>query len=358
MSEKFFLGTMTPHGFSTDIGRLIEDTGYFTYILKGGAGTGKSSLMKKTAEEFEKTEDVTRFYCSSDPDSLDAVVLSSTKAIVVDGTAPHVFDPSFPGACQKIVNLGEYWNEEKLRENKDSIFDVTLKNKSMLARAKRFGSALAEVCGDTVFCGESCLEREKLGGFIERFEKRILPKKGGEKGGKVIRQLSALTEYGYMTQTETLDGYDDIYAVEDEYYVCANIILLAVANEAVRKGFDVILCPSPAFGNEIYEHLLVPELKMAVVSVCPLYSYAPENVKSTINAGRFYNKEKLSAFKTRLKLNKLTAKNISEEIYCTVREAKKIHDEIERFYISSMDFAGINSTTAKIISELKSLRKN
>jgi len=89
MSEKYFLGAMTQNGFSTEFGKIMADKEYFTFILKGGAGTGKSSLMKKIAAEFEPTEDVTRFYCSSDPASLDAIVLHTSKAIICDGTAPR-----------------------------------------------------------------------------------------------------------------------------------------------------------------------------------------------------------------------------------------------------------------------------
>ena len=90
MSEKYFLGAMTQNGFSTEFGKIMADKEYFTFILKGGAGTGKSSLMKKIAAEFEPTEDVTRFYCSSDPASLDAIVLHTSKAIICDGTASEI----------------------------------------------------------------------------------------------------------------------------------------------------------------------------------------------------------------------------------------------------------------------------
>lgn len=92
--------------------------------------------MKKIAAEFEPTEDVTRFYCSSDPASLDAIVLHTSKAIICDGTAPHVMECSYPGVCQKIINLGEYWDEEKLKAFKSEIIEVTDKNKSLLARSK------------------------------------------------------------------------------------------------------------------------------------------------------------------------------------------------------------------------------
>ena len=132
MSDKFFLGGVTPNGFSTDLGKYVNSKDYFTYILKGGAGTGKSTLMKRIAERFANTEDVTRYFCSSDPDSLDAVVLHSSKAVIIDGTAPHVFDPKYPGVCQKIVDLGFYWDKNMLAKNSDRIIKASDSNKQLV----------------------------------------------------------------------------------------------------------------------------------------------------------------------------------------------------------------------------------
>ena len=60
------------------------------YILKGGPGTGKSTLMKKIGNHFlSRGQNVEHIYCSSDAASLDGVVLCGSKTAVVDGTAPH-----------------------------------------------------------------------------------------------------------------------------------------------------------------------------------------------------------------------------------------------------------------------------
>ena len=352
MSEKYFLGAMTQQGFSTEFGKLIEDKDYYTYILKGGAGTGKSSLMKKIAAEFEPTEDVVRFYCSSDPNSLDAVVLNGSKVIIVDGTSPHVFDPTYPGACQKIVNLGENWDEERLKLNKDKIIEVTDKNKSMLARAKRFSTALSNVCYDTYFCGMNALLESKLEGFSKRLIKKVLDKKGSGEGRKDIRQLTALTEFGCMTQTDTLENYLDVFYLNDDYFACANLLIEFVADEAVRRGYNVILCPSVAFNNNVFEHLLIPEMGVALVSNSPLTNLSAENCKK-INLTRFYDKAKIEKIKARLRLNRLTIKDISEEVYQTIRQAKRIHDDIEKFYITSMNFEKLDEVASRIAFEIQ-----
>lgn len=352
MSEKYFLGCMTQQGFSTEFGRLMEEDDRFTYILKGGAGTGKSSLMKRVADEFEKTEHVVRFYCSSDPESLDAVMLESSRVLIVDGTSPHVFDPVYPGVRQKIIDLGEKWDKSKLLANKEQIIAATDRNRSLMGRAKRFSVALSNVLCDSFNCARGCTDDEKLGGFLGRSYKKILVGKGSGQGKKELRQLSALTEYGYMTMTETLESYRDIYILRDDYYACAHIICEKTAAEAARRGFDVILCPCHGMNNNVYEHLLIPELGVAMVSSTPLNDLYIDNSKQ-INLLRFYDKMAISRYRGRLKMNKVTSGSLAEEIYGTIKAAKSIHDELEKFYIEAMDHKSLDMLTEQLINGIR-----
>ena len=80
-TPKFFLGANSPCGFFSRFDNLYEpENGYFCYILKGGPGSGKSSLMKKVASEtINKGLEVELIYCPSDPNSLDAVIIPEKK---------------------------------------------------------------------------------------------------------------------------------------------------------------------------------------------------------------------------------------------------------------------------------------
>ena len=85
------------------------------FILKGGPGTGKSSLMKDAGTVWsEKGYDIEFLHCSSDPDSVDGVIITSLQVAIVDGTAPHVIEPKLPGAVEEYINLGEAWDSKAL----------------------------------------------------------------------------------------------------------------------------------------------------------------------------------------------------------------------------------------------------
>ena len=79
------------------------------YILKGGPGTGKSTFMKKLLDRaLDSGADVRIFKCSSDPDSIDALYITSAagRFAITDGTAPHERNAEIPGAVDHIIDLG------------------------------------------------------------------------------------------------------------------------------------------------------------------------------------------------------------------------------------------------------------
>ena len=88
---QYFLGANSATGFYSLYDQLREPEQAETiYILKGGPGCGKSSLMRRVAQAMEeKGASVEYIACSGDPDSLDAVVFPALNTAIVDGTAPH-----------------------------------------------------------------------------------------------------------------------------------------------------------------------------------------------------------------------------------------------------------------------------
>ncbi len=87
----FFLGANSPSGFCSLYDQMLDPAqARRVFLVKGGAGCGKSSLMRRAAAALEEAgETVEYITCSGDPDSLDAVIFHGLQAAIVDATAPH-----------------------------------------------------------------------------------------------------------------------------------------------------------------------------------------------------------------------------------------------------------------------------
>ncbi len=354
---EFFLGGITQNGFHTHFDNEISNEQYFTYILKGGAGTGKSTLLKKIAKEFCEIDDVCIYYCSSDPNSLDAVILKKAKVIIVDGTAPHTFDPVYPGVSQIILNLGEFWDGETLIKNYIDIVNTINENLKWHKRCKNYVNALASLFTDTYSIAHEALNYKKLDGFVSRLSNKLLPKKALKEGETEFAQLSALTPKGYYSLLDTVKEYENIYILNDNYFAGSDIFLRDFANIATSKGLDVIISECTLFSPHIYEHLLIPALKTAFISSNPINNNTIDNAKP-INYLRFYNSSQISQKKQRLAFNKKACDDLLEEAVSVLNNANVIHRKIEDYYILAMDFDKVEQLTQKLIKQIKNKYSN
>jgi Cdc6-like AAA superfamily ATPase len=123
--KNYFAGGNTARGFHSLFDSNLQGLDRL-FILKGGPGTGKSSLMKKLGNEcVEKGYDIELLHCSSDNNSIDGLIIPALKVGIVDGTAPHVIEPKAPGAVEEYINLGEAWDRAKLSQHKLEIQRLT-----------------------------------------------------------------------------------------------------------------------------------------------------------------------------------------------------------------------------------------
>ncbi|HEY4602057.1 MAG TPA: hypothetical protein VIG73_12380 [Cerasibacillus sp.] len=96
-------GTNTKNGAVNVVPELLNrvSRGYF---IKGRAGTGKSTLMKKILVACEEYGyDVELYHCSFDPDSIDMVLVPELDFCIFDSTDPHEYFPRREG--QEIIDM-------------------------------------------------------------------------------------------------------------------------------------------------------------------------------------------------------------------------------------------------------------
>ena len=344
MQKSYFLGTSTPNGYQNTLTPLIESGEYVTYILKGGPGTGKSSLMKKISAELSQP-DAEFYYCSSDPDSLDAVLFPSLKTIVIDGTSPHVVEPKNAGISEILVDLGACWDREVLLKHKDTILTANAENKALHASVRRYLGAVHTVNSDILSIGEKALLQKKLTAYSKRLCDKILPKKSAEKGKTVIKQITAVTPKGVLHHNSLLENCR-IYSICDPTLAVCDTLLKNIAQTAQSRGYLIIIGLNPFISENIYSHLVLPELNIAFTS---------QNLENAVkvNPLRFYNPNVLKEKRQYLKFADTVTKGIVNQMVIALADAKAVHDTLESGYIKAMDFKKVNEIADKIISDIK-----
>ncbi len=92
--EEIFFGAATPKGAVHFIEELTEGLEQ-RFIIKGRSGSGKSTLMRRIGSHaINQGLDVTYFLCGFDPSSVDMIIIPELKVAIIDGTAPHVINPT------------------------------------------------------------------------------------------------------------------------------------------------------------------------------------------------------------------------------------------------------------------------
>ncbi len=129
VSDTFFGARNSHNGFISMFDDIFAPQKYERlFILKGGPGTGKSTLLRGVVSSANGVGiDATAVLCSSDVSSLDGVILKhkGKRVAIIDGTAPHTQDPIYPGAIDEIVNLGEGFDNRRLESEKASVLALS-----------------------------------------------------------------------------------------------------------------------------------------------------------------------------------------------------------------------------------------
>jgi len=346
---QFFYGAATPKGFRS-LFPEIYDTDWRVYILKGGPGTGKSTLMKQIADK-RSGEQIVYAPCASDPVSVDAVIFPDSRQCIIDGTAPHILEPEYPGVCEQLVDLGSCWTGEKLRKNKAQILELFSQYKSEHARAGRYINAIGTLLCDNHKLALSAADVAKTGCYAASLARHEFPKKKINDGSETKCFLSAVTPDGHIVLEETVHTLcDTVIAVEDDYGAVGKIILGVLRGSALDSGLDIITCLCPLSQTEKIEHLIIPSLSLAFCTSNSFHRI--KNASRRIHARRFTDLKKLSENKQKITFNKKTVRELMKCASSCMRNAKKIHDSLEECYKNAMDFKKVDKIKKKLFNEI------
>ena len=209
------------------------------YLIKGGPGTGKSTLMKRIAKKARESGlDVEYYRCSSDAESLDAVLIDR-KAAIIDATAPHCVEPEAVGACDELVDLGVFWKSKGLELKRDEISYLSSKKKECYNDAYALLCAADRVRKTARKGLEKCYDLEKMRRCAQRIVRRI-PSDDDFSVRVGLCRSFGMTGRSYLDSYEHADG---LYLISDVYGSAAVFLRMLIDEgkknkNALRVSFD------------------------------------------------------------------------------------------------------------------------
>ena len=351
-----FPGGNTTQGFFSYYDNIISQEEATRIIcLKGGPGVGKSTYMKRIGKVMEEKDyRIEYLHCSSDPDSLDGIVLPDIKVAIVDGTSPHVVDPKNPGAVDEIIHLGDYWNEKGIRKNRKQIIQVGSAICKLFNRAYKYLAASKYLYNDILLIQQDAVN--KSGVYIEAdkiINDILIDKTVSEKVGK-IRKLfaSAITPKGFVNHLDSVIGCSDkIYKVVGEPGTYTSKLLSIIMDESVRRGFDVEAFYCPIDPVNKLEHLVIKELGVAFITSNDFHNV--DVIDSiTIDMNKYIDYTILNQYFDVLQYDYRLYKELLNSGIKTIRDAKKSHDYLESLYIPHMDFDKVKENEDKVLERI------
>lgn len=341
-----FLGANSGEGFASLYDRFQEEGRMI--VIKGGPGSGKSSLMKKAAAEaLRRGYFVEYCYCSSDGESLDAVRIPEVGISLADGTSPHLIEPRLPGAVDDIFYTGAFWNRKKLQENREEIEELSRRIKERFAHAYRYLSAAKSGADDLCAMAINRTEPGKLRNFARKITQRNLLKQKRE-GRFYPRFLTGITPQGIYTNKDTVYTMaDKVFVLCDPFFL-SHLFLDEVLKTAEEYGATAYVFYDP-LRPSLPIHAVFPEDGVAFVTENLLHNFEPTNAYR-IHLSRFV------APCEELKLLRRKGENLLRlclrEAEQSLTEEKKLHDDLEEYYIEAMDYKKLNASADKLIKSI------
>ncbi len=266
-------------------------------------------------------------------------------------TAAHVIEPKYWGAVERIVNLSDCMDVERLHRQADAVIEATDACSALHARCRRFIGAAASLLGDSTRIAQDCTDVAKVVRTAERIADREFIGLRPGRGRESRRFLSAVTPEGHVVFHETLQALcPRIYSLEDDFGASSRLLLAEIRARALASGLRIITCACPLFPHDKLEHILIPSLGLGFTTSNQWHK-ADFPVYRRIHAARFTDADRLRQKRQILSFNRRAARELLDEAVNIAADAKRMHDEMEAFNVRAMDWEKADALMHRTVAE-------
>jgi hypothetical protein len=327
------------------------------YILKGGPGNGKSTLIRSIGDMMvHEGFDIWQLRCARDHASFDGVIVPGLKLGIVDGTAPHAVEPVLPGVTGQIVNLGEAWNEALLFSRRQELQRLRQKENDAYEQAYAGFAQALKIHDDWEAVYIENLDVEAVNRLGDEWIDKLF-------GGRTVRRtprvdrrfLGAATPGGAVDFIPNLTaGLSRRFFLKGRPGCGKSTLLKKLAAAASERGFDVEIYHC-GFDPGSVDMIIVRSLGFAVFDSTKPHEYFPERDGDEI-----------------IDLYELCVRRGTDERYETIisacekdysaamkrsigwlKTAHEIHLKMEKIYGQATDFSLVNQMRDRIAQEIR-----
>lgn len=322
------------------------------YAVKGGPGTGKSRFLQEVAQAGEargwKAE---RILCSSDPDSLDGVILSrGTRCIaLLDATAPHLYEPRLPGVREELIDLGAFWDARRLAAAREEVEALNAQKRAAYRRAYRYLAAEGELGENRDALVSPYLRRGAMRASAERLLREIPDGEGYSCRTALMRSVGMR---GEVLLDRFFAGEGRVTLLSD-CYGAASVFLSELAQLCVKKKLAVSVSHDPVYPESI-DALLLEESRRAF-AVLPREMESPAGAQ-VLSMRRFVEVGRMKEIRGEVRLCERLARAMREGALESLRAVRAAHFALEEIYVAAMDFAAKEKFTKAFCEKLFDLQ--
>lgn len=344
---------MGPDGFISCFDRLIpEGTLRRMIVLKGGPGVGKSTFMRRVhAALCQDGAPSTLYFCSGDPDSLDAVAVPDAGLLILDGTAPHTVDPKIPGARDGILNLGAFLNEEAMRPRLGQIKDVMADHAACSRRARACLAAARALCEDNAALVASAVDDARQERMLRALIRTTLCDAAPQDAAPFARPVitDAVTPKGELCLIAE-NAQPRVIRLVRHWAMDLTPVLRRLSQSVQAAGYAVEEHLCPAVPGRLL-HLTIPALRTLVTTSDLLPS------EQLFDFAACAPQSSLLRHECALEQGRAAVKMHVHRAVSSLAQAKQLHDELETFYVPNMDFAKWQQALDETLASLGAAEK-
>lgn len=347
--DAYFVASNSAGGFRSWYGETFDDRRIGRlYAIKGGPGTGKSRFMRDVADAGRaRGWRAEMIYCSSDPDSLDGIILTrggQEGIALLDATAPHVYEPSHPGYREELVNLGAFWDAGRLRGERETIEGLNREKAAAYRRAYRYLAGVGELSETACELTAPFVREAALTRFAAKLT-RELPE------GNAFQPRTALMHGIGMRGRVMFDTFlaqaERIVLIED-CHGCAYLLMREIYRQIAQKRLAVRVSRDPIL-PERTDALFLPDGGIAFAVLPGELCAYPHR---TVSVRRFVDTRAMRSVREPLGYAERVRRVMLDGAVAELERAAGLHFRIEAIYERAMDFAAKEEYTRDFCARL------